>query len=138
MLAGFLAACGSDSSAPGTPADVSGSWKIGWTISNSSIQMSCRGSGTLVLNQGTSPMAGYLSAGASCTTPHGSTSGVENGSVSGGSVNGQFVSFAYAGGCQYSGVATGSPASKMKGTLDCTATLSGKSYRFTGTWTATR
>jgi hypothetical protein len=135
-ISGLLLAC--DSSSPSPPLDIQGMWSFASTISNSSIQTTCDASGTIVVAQDTSRFSGRYSNGVTCSHPGGFTNAPANGSLSEGSINGKFLTFLDDAGCAYSGVASGSPANRMKGTLRCTEAVQGASYQFSGTWTASR
>jgi hypothetical protein len=139
LVAGI--ACGSDSTAPSGPPDISGQWTVTLNISNSQLSASCSAQGVVInFTQTGSSFSGVAASGSQTCSVLGTanTSSLAGTSWTGGQINGTSVSFNSAGGCTIIGTVSGSPPNRMSGTLNCPVALSGASYVFTGTWSAGR
>lgn len=131
-----FAACGGDSSGPGT--NVSGSWL--YSVSNlSSGSVTCSSSGTtLSITQSGSTFSGSYSGGTlTCNTPSGSSSvAIGGGAVVSGSISGNSVSFNLdTSDWHNSGTMTGG---SMSGTVTVYLTVDGTTYTLTGNFGAAR
>lgn len=131
-----LAACGGDSSGPGT--SVAGSWL--YSVSNlSSGSLTCSSSGTtLSITQSGSSFSGSYSGGTlTCITPSGSSSvAIGGGAVVSGSISGNSVSFNLdTSDWHNSGTITGG---SMSGTVTVHLTVDGTTYTLTGNFGAAR
>ena len=136
-----LTACGGggDSGGPSTPVDIDGTWNYSVTVSNSTVQVSCNTTGTMVINQAGDQATGTYSGQGECNGPGGSTGQQPvAGNVSGGKINGNKVSFGDQEGCSYSGTASGTPTNAMGGNASCVVGVQGTNYTFRGTWSASR
>ncbi len=134
-----LAACGSsDSTAPKTTAvGVNGKWTFQELLGNATIGLTCADSATMNLTQsgqtvtGTYAQTGVCSQGGQ-TFPNDTSSTISNGTVKGDSIAFNEDT------CLYTGLVTGSPATKMSGNVDCPDTSTGTLIDITGTWVMTR
>lgn len=132
-----LAACGDDPAAPEV-LNIGGNWSYTESISNSSISFSCQNEGTMTINQDESNFTGSVNQTGVCTDGQGNTyDNSGSGSIGGGQISGEQVSFS-AGGCDYNGSISGSPPNRLSGSVSCTVAISGTNYVFTGTFTATK
>ena len=134
-------ACGSDSTAPSGPLDISGRWTVTLNISNSQLSASCSAQGIVIdFTQTGSSFGGVAASGRQTCSVLGtaSTSSLAGTSWTGGQINGSSVSFNSAGGCAIVGTVSGNPPNRMSGTVNCPIAMSGTTYAFTGTWSASR
>ncbi len=134
----LLAACGGSSTGPSMPASIGGTWSYSANISNTQLQTSCQATGTVTINQSGSQFSGSNTGNSVCTGPGGTSAGPAGGTISGGQVTGNSLTFVDDQGCSYSGAASGSPTNRMSGQVTCPLSVGGTTYQFTGTWTASR
>ena len=134
----MIAACGGDSTAPSPPVDIAGTWQFAVSVSNNPIQISCSGTGTAVIAQSGSQANGTYSETSTCSGHGGVVQEEVTGTIGGGQINGNRVSFLDDAGCKYTGSAVGTPSNAMSGNTTCTGWIAGTTYLFTGTWSASR
>jgi hypothetical protein len=134
-----LAACGgSDATAPDTVANIAGTWNLSETFSNSSQGISCNATGNVLIAQTGATFTGQVTGStATCTTPSGPFTSNVDGSITGGQINGNSVTYSD-GTCNWTGTVSGSPINRVSGNLNCTLAVSGQNYPFSGTWQITR
>lgn len=129
-------ACGGDSPTEPQVTSISGTWTYTESFSNSSAGLSCQDEGTITINQSGTNFSGSANQEGVCTDSQGNTyDNSGSGSIGGGQVSGQSVSYS-AGGCDYEGTISGSPPNRMTGPVSCTVAVGGTNYVFSGTWTA--
>ena len=134
-------ACGSDSTGPSGPPDISGQWTVTLNISNSQLSASCSAQGVVInFTQTGSSFSGVAASGSQTCSVLGTvnTSSLVGTSWTGGQINGSSVSFNSAGGCSIIGSVSGNPPNRMSGTVNCPIEISVTTYAFTGTWNASR
>jgi hypothetical protein len=135
-----LLACGSDSTSPSGPPSITGLWNLVFNYSNSQLSASCfTQSVTANITQSGSTFSGVAQSGTLVCTV-GATQQVNaftGAAFTGGQVVGSSVSF-NSGGCILSGDVSGSPPNRMSGPVNCQIPISGSTFIFTGTWSATR
>lgn len=133
-----LAGCGgSDSTGPSPAPNIAGRWIYGVNLSNAPLQVSCQGSGEFDVSQSGNSFSGTGSGTMTCTGPGGSFTDATGGSIGGGQITGNEVTFTD-GECSYHGTFSGTPPNRMSGTVGCPVAISGTVYQFTGTWQAGR
>lgn len=133
----LMVACGGDSTGPANDANVAGQWSFGETLSAPSFSLSYVGTGTVQLSQSGSQFSGTADEQVVVSGPNGSVNASGSGTISGGQINGNSVSF-QASTCDYSGTASGNPTNRLEGTVGCDVDVQGQTIHFTGTWQAGR
>jgi hypothetical protein len=135
----LVASCGGDSFAPNsTTRDINGNWTLAATYNNAQVQTTCTLNGSISIAQSGTSFTGQVSGSTtSCTGPGGTTSGSDDGPVTGGQINGNTLSY-NDGGCTYTGTITGSPSNRVEGNVNCDVAIGGTTYPFNGTWLISR
>ncbi len=132
-----VAACsGSDTTGP-TTTGVSGSWKFQELLGNAGLALTCADSATMVLAQSGQTLTGTYTQTGVCSQNGQTGANDVNGSISNGRVSGDSIVF-NEDTCLYTGTTTGSPVTRMGGTVDCPDTSTGQLIDITGTWLMTR
>lgn len=143
VLAFVAAACGGDSGPSGPDVlNMAGTYDYAFNVSNASLQVSCSGTGRLTINQNGAQFSGQSTDGATnCTGPGGQLVLANNGQVTGGTINGNQISFSFPlaeAGCNATGTASGSPVNNLSGIVTCTLAVSGQTVQLSGTWQGSR
>ena len=142
LIAGALvtvAACSSSSTGPTATPDIAGTWALGGSVSNASIQITCNLQGTATLQESGSNFSGNVSGSTTtCTGPGGTVVASADGPITGGQITGSTVTYNDGQGCAYTGTVTGTPSNRIQGPVTCQLAEAGQTYTFTGTWTASR
>jgi len=138
----LVAGCGGSSDSPTGPTtqNIGGTWALQGTLSNASLAVTCNVVSTVDLFQSGTNFTGQVSNSSDqCTGPGGtaSSTGGEDGALTGGQISGSSMSYADAS-CSYSGVITGAPTNRVHGPATCVFNINGTNYTFTGTWQLSR
>lgn len=135
----LVVACGGGSNTGPSPSvDLNGGWQFQTNISNVALQISCQATGAVTLSHSGNNFTGQITGGqGNCTGPGGSVALTPGGSITGGQVHSQQVSF-NDGDCVYSGSMSGNPVNRLSGNNTCTIAYAGTNYTFTGTWQMSR
>lgn len=137
-LAGFCAALAACEDSTGPAANIDGDWELAAAISNSSIQVSCQVVGTVSIFQDGDTFNGEIEGSTeTCMGPGGTITGNVDGAITGGQISGRRVTYTD-GFCNYDGTASGSPANRITGSVNCTVPVQGTNYPFSGTFTVSR
>jgi hypothetical protein len=140
VVAVFVVACGGDggSTGPSPTVDLNGTWQFQTNTSNSVLEISCQTTGTVVVNHSGNNFTGQVTGGeGTCSSPEGIIEVTPEGSLTGGQISGEQVSF-NDGECVYSGRMSGNPVNRISGNNTCTIAVGGTNYTFTGTWQVSR
>lgn len=122
----------------GNTINLDGSWSYSFNVSNSQLQTSCVGSGTLSIDQSGAQFSGSSQGQTTCTGPSGQVTDQVSGVLTGGTISGSSISFLDDDGCQYTGSVSGNPVNRASGQASCDLAFQGQTYTFTGTWQASR
>lgn len=137
-IIGSLLACGGGDGGTGPGLlSISGVWTYGETLNDQVHGISCNDEGTLNLGQSGSTFTGSFSQTGTCTGPGGSVDNSGSGSISGGQISGNNVSFRSPD-CQYQGTLSGNPPNGVTGSVSCSVQDGGETFNFTGNWQASR
>lgn len=140
LVVGFLYACGGDGdggpAAPSVP-NIAGIWNYSETLTDAVHSISCNDTGTLNILQSGSTFTGTYSQTGVCSGPGGAIDNSGSGTVSGGQISGNSVSF-FTDFCQYQGTLSGSPPNRATGGGSCTFQEAGVTFNFAISWQASR
>jgi alpha-tubulin suppressor-like RCC1 family protein len=130
---GFLLACGGGDATGPAALNVAGVWNFSETLHDPVHGVTCNDQGTLDIGQSGSTFTGSFSQTGTCTGPGGPVDNSGSGSISGGQISGNNVSFRSSP-CQYQGTLSGQPPNRITGSASC----SSQPFNFTGNWQAAR
>ena len=130
-------ACGDDGPTGPDIKQIGGTYTYSESTTDAAHNISCNSVGTLIIVQSGTNFSGTTTSTSTCTGPGGAMDFSGAGTISGGTISGNSITF-QAPFCQIQGTVSGDPVNSMSGTSTCTFQEAGETFTFNGTWQASR